>query len=121
MTKEIEKAISIPAINIQTAIIRVVGDSPLIMHKWSEKAKKEILDKHRSIVTVQESNEGPQQVRAFVHVEQIYKPISVVVNSEKQMAALLETALSELRVFKRKYETLRELSPVFDAIEEVGA
>lgn len=34
MTKEIEKAISIPAINIQTAIIRVVGDSPLIMHKF---------------------------------------------------------------------------------------
>lgn len=75
----------------------------------------------RSIVTVQESNGSPQQVRAFVHVEQSYKPISVVVNSEKQMAALLETALSELRAFKRKYETLRELSPVFDAIEEVGA
>lgn len=35
----------IPAINIQTAIIKVVGDSPLIVHKWSEKAKKEILDK----------------------------------------------------------------------------
>ena len=75
----------------------------------------------RSIVTVQGGNEGPQQVRAFVHVEQSYKPISVVVNSEKQMAALLETALSELRAFKRKYETLKELSPVFDAIEEVGA
>lgn len=40
-----EENITIPAINIQTAIIRVVGDSPLIMHKWSEKAKKEILDK----------------------------------------------------------------------------
>lgn len=40
-----EKAISIPSINIKTAIIKVVGDSPLIMHKWSEKAKKEILDK----------------------------------------------------------------------------
>lgn len=75
----------------------------------------------RSIVTVQESNEGPQQVRAFVHVEQSYKPISVVVNSEKQMAALLETALSELKAFKRKYETLKALSPVFDAIEEIGA
>mgnify|MGYP001859559021 CR=1 FL=1 len=75
----------------------------------------------RSIVTVQESPKGPQQVRAFVHTEQSYKPISVVVNSEKQMSALLETALSELRAFKRKYETLRELSPVFDAIEEVGA
>lgn len=40
-----EESITIPAINIQTAVIRVVGDSPLIMHKWSEKAKKEILDK----------------------------------------------------------------------------
>ena len=75
----------------------------------------------RSIVTVQESNGSPQQVRAFVHTEQSYKPISVVVNSEKQMAALLETALSELKAFKRKYETLKVLSPVFDAIEEVGA
>lgn len=41
-----EKAeVMIPAINIQTATIKIVGDSPLIVHKWSEKAKKEILDK----------------------------------------------------------------------------
>lgn len=39
------KEVFIPAINIQTATIKIVGDSPLIMHKWSEKAKKEILDK----------------------------------------------------------------------------
>lgn len=37
--------VSIPAINIQYATISIVGDSPLIVHKWSEKAKKEILDK----------------------------------------------------------------------------
>lgn len=43
-TKE-NKEVFIPAINIQTATIKIVGDSPLIMHKWSEKAKKEILDK----------------------------------------------------------------------------
>lgn len=35
-----EETVSIPAINIQQAIIKVVGDSALIMHKWSEKAKK---------------------------------------------------------------------------------
>ena len=29
-----EKEVIIPAINIQTAVIKVVGDSPLIMHKW---------------------------------------------------------------------------------------
>ena len=43
-TKNIEN-VSIPAINIQYATISIVGDSPLIVHKWSEKAKKEILDK----------------------------------------------------------------------------
>lgn len=37
--------VEIPAINIKTAEINLVGDSPLIVHKWSEKAKKEILDK----------------------------------------------------------------------------
>ena len=43
MTKERE--VMIPAIDIKTAMIKVVGDSPLIVHKWSEKAKKEMLDK----------------------------------------------------------------------------
>jgi len=38
-------SIELPAIDIQHATIRLIGDTPLIMHKWSEKAKKEILDK----------------------------------------------------------------------------
>lgn len=40
-----EREVMIPAIDIKTAMIKVVGDSPLIVHKWSEKAKKEMLDK----------------------------------------------------------------------------
>ena len=40
-----KEEVVIPAINICHATIKVVGDTPLIMHKWSEKAKKEILDK----------------------------------------------------------------------------
>lgn len=43
-TKKTE-TIVIPAINIKRATITIVGDSPLIVHKWSEKARKEILDK----------------------------------------------------------------------------
>lgn len=39
------ETVSIPAIEIKTATIRIIGDTPLIMHKWSEKAKREILDK----------------------------------------------------------------------------
>jgi len=42
---ENKKEITVPAIDIQTVTLKVVGDTPLIMHKWSEKAKREILDK----------------------------------------------------------------------------
>ena len=49
-TKKTENvAVSIPAIDIRTATIKIVGDSPLIVHKWSEKARKEILDKQMKV------------------------------------------------------------------------
>lgn len=41
----VAKEITIPALNIKHMTIRVVGDSPLVMHKWSEKAKRMIKDK----------------------------------------------------------------------------
>lgn len=41
--------IVIPAIDLQRIDIKVVGDSPLIMHKWSEKAKREMLDKQMKV------------------------------------------------------------------------
>lgn len=37
--------LELPAIKLQTLKIGVVGDSPLICHAWSEKAKKQMLDK----------------------------------------------------------------------------
>lgn len=37
--------ITIPAITLNTMKLKVVGDSPLIVHAWSEKAKRMILDK----------------------------------------------------------------------------
>jgi len=39
------KVASIPKIVINTFQLRLVGDSPLLMHKWSEKALKEMEDK----------------------------------------------------------------------------
>ena len=39
------ETIEIKPIEIQKTTIRVVGDTPLIMHAWSEKAKREILEK----------------------------------------------------------------------------
>lgn len=40
-----ETFITLPALNIQFLKLRLVGDSPLICHAWSEKAKREMLDK----------------------------------------------------------------------------
>lgn len=37
--------IELPKLNIQRMTIRLIGDSALITHRWSEKAKKEMLDK----------------------------------------------------------------------------
>ena len=38
------KEYDIPAINTKKLPFTIIGDSPLIMHKWSEKAKKQIRD-----------------------------------------------------------------------------
>lgn len=43
--KPTEQAITLPRLNLQTIQLRLVGDSPLIVHAWSEKSKKMMLDK----------------------------------------------------------------------------
>jgi hypothetical protein len=45
--KKAEKKLGslIPYLDIRTMSLRLIGDSPLISHRWSEKAKKEIYDK----------------------------------------------------------------------------
>lgn len=37
--------VQIPQIEVRTLKLRLVGDSPLIVHAWSEKAKRQMLDK----------------------------------------------------------------------------
>jgi hypothetical protein len=45
MAKVVEQIVEIKKINIQRTTIELVGDSSLIVHAWSAKAKKEMLDK----------------------------------------------------------------------------
>lgn len=78
-----------------------------------------------SIVAVRfeesDSEDLPEEVRAFhITTEQHkYDPLSIILQSPTKYEALLSTALSELRAFQRKYNTLKELQPVFKAISEV--
>lgn len=41
----VEQTITLPPLNLREMSVEVVGDSPLISHAWSAKAKKQILDK----------------------------------------------------------------------------
>ena len=59
MTKEI--VAEIPPINIDTATIQLIGDSPLICHAWSDKAKKQMLDKQMKKATQAKAAKDPEQ------------------------------------------------------------
>lgn len=47
-----ENFLQIPQISLQAAVIHIVGETDLIFHKWSEKAKKEMRDKQTKSATV---------------------------------------------------------------------
>jgi hypothetical protein len=54
-------SIQLPQLDIRTIQIRIVGDSPLISHKWSEKAKKQMLDKQMGNATAGKEHKNPQR------------------------------------------------------------
>lgn len=45
VAKKESAAIELPRIDLRMSEITIVGDTPLIVHAWSAKAKKEMLDK----------------------------------------------------------------------------
>ena len=42
--KEVQEVVTIQKLNIKTVPVRIIGDSPLIVHAWSEKAKRQMLE-----------------------------------------------------------------------------
>jgi len=71
MLKTIDMGVSIdlPVLNIQRIEVTLIGDTPLIMHRWSEKAKKEMLDKQMK--KAKQAKEAKDPKRDFE--ESIYK------------------------------------------------
>lgn len=59
--KATETVISLPALNIQFLKLRLRGDSPLICHAWSEKAKKQMLDKQMKVAQQAKEAKDPEQ------------------------------------------------------------
>lgn len=55
-----EEVIELKQINIKVITIKVVGDTPLIMHAWSEKAKREMFEKHMKKAKTAKPAKDPQ-------------------------------------------------------------
>lgn len=52
--------IELPPLRIQTVTFMLVGDSPLIVHAWSEKAKRQMLDKQMKKATKAKEAKDPE-------------------------------------------------------------
>ena len=58
-TKKTETAITIPQLKLETFKLKIVGDSPLISHAWSEKAKLMMLQKQTKKATAGKETRRP--------------------------------------------------------------
>lgn len=62
-------SVELPPLNIQTMEITLIGDTPLITHRWSEKAKKSMLDKQmKKAKSVKEAKDPEQDFRESLYV-----------------------------------------------------
>ena len=63
--KATAEVIEIRPIQIKTFTVHIAGDTPLIMHAWSEKAKREMLEKQMK-VTKTKSRDAKNPVEDFI-------------------------------------------------------
>lgn len=68
MPKPAATIVEIPGINVQQLEIVIVGDSSLIMHKWSEKAKGQMRDKQmKKANTAKQAKDPEAEFKASLH------------------------------------------------------
>lgn len=71
------------------------------------------------VTTVNTPQNKQVETRAFVHVEQAYYPLRVVLQDEDKALQYKRSVLEELKTFRKKYRNVSWLSPVFRTIESV--
>lgn len=65
-------AIVLPKLDIRTIDVRLIGDSELVCHHWSEKTRKEMLDKQMGEATAGKEKKDP--VRDYHESAYVLKP-----------------------------------------------
>lgn len=87
MATKNEQVIEIRPIEIQKTTIRIVGDTPLIMHAWSEKAKREMLEKQMK-TTKSKAKDAKNPVEDFIRSMYWLTPMPTEMTEEGFNAAI---------------------------------
>lgn len=53
--------VTLPPLNIQAVVVTIIGDTSLIVHRWSEKAKRQMLDKQMKKATSGKEAKDPEK------------------------------------------------------------
>lgn len=87
--------LNIPEIKVKTANIKIVGDTPLIINKFSEKAKREILDKQMK--KAKAIKEAKVPFKDFIESLHWITPMPDIekITDEKELKEIFEKALNE--------------------------
>ncbi len=74
----------------------------------------------QNFVIVREDKEA-EPVRALQISTTVneYKTVEIILRNEGEYQSLLKRALGELEAFKRRYQTLTELEPIFEAMKQI--
>lgn len=56
-----ETVVTLPPLRIETMAVTLIGDTPLIVHRWSEKAKKQMLDKQMKKASAGKEAKDPEK------------------------------------------------------------
>lgn len=96
-------------------------DDQIAAEKWRKEQAGCII---RSIVIVADEETGAQAepIRAFfsiVPAEPQYESINAIIKDQNKYQDLLALALKELMAFSKKYQQIKELSPVRSAIDQL--
>lgn len=108
------QTLEVPALELRTVNLRVVGDSPLITHAWSEKAKKQMRDKQMGKAQQKKEPKDPAaEYEAAFYRTQDGRPAvptiafkAAAVNAATQVSGLTKTFL------RGAFHTIGELVPV---------
>ena len=106
--------ISIPPIEIKTYVLRLVGDSPLICHAWSTKAKQEMLDKQMGKARGKKEPKDPQRdyEEAFYRDENSAAAFPTIAFKAASVSASRQVEGLTMTFLRGAFHTVGEMVPI---------